>query len=274
MTRRSSGDCRTSCARDDRTIRSVGRSSLTEILAKQPEGRVGARPVLRPWHDPARGRRLGLPPTGSTTRRSPSSQRSFLTDYPFRDWSDEPQLPFGHESDRLDVGLDCCATSSRARRDRPPLCDSMAEFYPHVDGSSRGDTSGRSRCRARSAASASRSSARLLCARPVRRKERSPARAFDIAALIQARRTTFEASSTTARPRGRRRSPPHRPRRQERSSGKSAVCPFCDHVHPLAVSQRLAREGLGEDALLVAADTRPTSARRFGSPTTNELEAA
>ena len=50
--------------------------------------------------------------------------------------------------------------------------------------------------------------------------------------------------------------------------GKSAICPFCDHVHPKATTPRLmAQEGQGEDALLVAADLDDRVGKRFREPT-------
>jgi putative DNA methylase len=54
--------------------------------------------------------------------------------------------------------------------------------------------------------------------------------------------------------------------------GKSAVCPFCEHVHPKALHTRLAAEGLGEDALLVAADI-DTMGKVFREPSAGERDA-
>ncbi|TYB94052.1 DUF1156 domain-containing protein [Micromonospora sp. WP24] len=55
--------------------------------------------------------------------------------------------------------------------------------------------------------------------------------------------------------------------------GKAAVCPFCSHTHPVKVHQRLAQQGLGEDALLVAADLDPTVGKHFRAVTKAEQEA-
>lgn len=43
-------------------------------------------------------------------------------------------------------------------------------------------------------------------------------------------------------------------RQSGKGRGRSAVCPFCEHVHPIAVHQRLSAEGLGQDELLVVAE--------------------
>lgn len=56
-------------------------------------------------------------------------------------------------------------------------------------------------------------------------------------------------------------------------AGKSAVCPFCSHPHPLAVHRRLANEGYGQDALLVVADFGAEVSKTFRAPAFEELEA-
>ncbi len=55
--------------------------------------------------------------------------------------------------------------------------------------------------------------------------------------------------------------------------GKSAVCPFCDHSHPKDTHQRLAAEGLGQDALLVAVDIDKRVGKSFRGPTSEEFDA-
>jgi len=56
--------------------------------------------------------------------------------------------------------------------------------------------------------------------------------------------------------------------------GKSAICPFCSHVHAKATHARLMAEGLGQDALLVAADLDPVIGKAFRQPTEAERDAA
>lgn len=57
------------------------------------------------------------------------------------------------------------------------------------------------------------------------------------------------------------------------SSGKVAVCPFCEHVHPKDVHTRLACAGLAEDAILIAADVDPDVGKFYRLPTDAELAA-
>ena len=56
--------------------------------------------------------------------------------------------------------------------------------------------------------------------------------------------------------------------------GKSAVCPFCEHVHSKQTHQRLAQEGYGADVLLVAADLDEHVGKIFRKPTAAERTAA
>src|SRR5206468_2034543 len=55
------------------------------------------------------------------------------------------------------------------------------------------------------------------------------------------------------------------------SKGKAAICPFCAHVHPLAVHQRLASEGYGRDAMLLVADLDPVFGKSYREPTGQEM---
>ncbi|PWU48912.1 DNA methyltransferase [Micromonospora globispora] len=60
----------------------------------------------------------------------------------------------------------------------------------------------------------------------------------------------------------------------EKIAGKTAVCIFCSHPHPLPVHRRLADEGKGQDVLLIVADHDPRVGKSYRTPTDMELEAA
>ena len=51
-----------------------------------------------------------------------------------------------------------------------------------------------------------------------------------------------------------------------KTGAKSAICPFCDHVHSTALHRRLSAEGFREDALLLAADLDPEYGKASASP--------
>ncbi|MDQ1734121.1 MAG: putative methylase [Pseudonocardiales bacterium] len=55
--------------------------------------------------------------------------------------------------------------------------------------------------------------------------------------------------------------------------GKSAICIYCSHVHSLEVHRRMTNDGLGEDALLVVAEPSPDGGKRFRTPTPEEADA-
>ena len=55
--------------------------------------------------------------------------------------------------------------------------------------------------------------------------------------------------------------------------GKTAVCCFCDHAHPLDTQKRLMRDGLRGDAMLVVADLDDKVGKRYREPTSMELDA-
>jgi putative DNA methylase len=56
--------------------------------------------------------------------------------------------------------------------------------------------------------------------------------------------------------------------------GKAAICPFCGHVHAKAAHTRLMMEGRGEDVLLAVADLDPDVGKRFRMPTSADEAAA
>ena len=56
--------------------------------------------------------------------------------------------------------------------------------------------------------------------------------------------------------------------------GKSAVCPFCSHVHAVEVHRRLTNEGAGRDALLVVGVHDSTLGKAYRQPSDAESRAA
>jgi adenine-specific DNA methylase len=56
-----------------------------------------------------------------------------------------------------------------------------------------------------------------------------------------------------------------------KSRAKSAICPFCDHVHATALHRRLSSEGLREDALMAVAENDEKVGRRFRAPNVDDF---
>ena len=204
-----------------------------------------------------------------------------LADYPFRDWSDEPMLPFPAD----DGGL--VDARPRLLRDVETVLDqigrqhqaAMRDFYPAFAGIQPWGylwavTLPCQDCSRRFPLVASYTLRRPSNkpARGSRPAFNDPGQAFYIEADASA--GTFRAVVHEGEP---RRSPtlanavgPN----GRKIKGKSATCPFCSHVHPLAVHQRLAQEGRGRDALLVVVSPDTTVGRLFREPTAEEIEAA
>ena len=53
--------------------------------------------------------------------------------------------------------------------------------------------------------------------------------------------------------------------------GKTAICCFCSHPHPLDTLKRMMRDGLKDDAMLVVADLDAKVGKRYRTPTPAEL---
>lgn len=230
---------------------------------------------------PLMAARLGL--VASAVDYSPVATLAseLLTDYPFRDWSAEPPLPFPTDDDGL---LDA---RPRLLRDVETVLReigrhhhaAMGEFYPAVDGAQPWGylwavTLPCQDCGRRFP---------LVASYALRRPGRKPARAGRPAHDDPGQSFYIDGDSSS----GTFRAVVH-PGTPQRSptlanavdangrkiKGKSATCCFCGHVHPLAVHQRLAQEGLGRDALLVVVSPDPVVGRLFREPTAEEAAAA
>ncbi len=229
---------------------------------------------------PLEAARLGI--TAHAVDYSPVAvlATELLTEYPFSDWSDEPALPFATNDDSL---ID---TRPRLLRDVESVAaeigrrhrDAMGNFYPAVDGVQPWGylwavTLPCQECGNRFP---------LVASYELRRPANKPARgsrpAFNDPGQsfyidVDTRSGTFQAFVHEGRP---RRSPTLANALGSggrKLKGKSATCPFCGYVHPLAVHQRLAQEGLGRDALLAVVSPDPVFGRLFREPTAHEVAA-
>jgi putative DNA methylase len=194
---------------------------------------------------------------------------TLLSDYPLRDWSNEPPLPFGTApglvEDRLvaDVGRVLDEVGRRYET-------SMAEFYPMVNekqpwGYLWAVTLPCQECRRRFPVTGS-----LVLRHPLAVKH-DPGQSYQIE--VDQASGTFRAVVHEGPPR-RQPTLVAIMKGGKAQRGKAAVCPFCEHVHPKDVHTRLAAERLGVDALLVAADIDADVGKVFREPTEGEREAA
>lgn len=201
---------------------------------------------------------------------------ALLSDLPFRDWSQEPPLPFAHDeqrqvaiednSDRIvtDVARFLGEVGSRFRQ-------SMDEFYPKYRGAYPwgylwASTLPCQECGRRFPLVGE------LELRRARPKKNDEGQSFRVVADPQS--GLCEAAVHDGAPTGT----PTRVqagKSKYSATGRVAVCPFCSHVHSKAVHTRLSAEGQRRDMLLVAADIDPDDGTKvFRSPTDREIDAA
>jgi putative DNA methylase len=251
-----------------------------EILKANPDGASVLDPFSGRGMIPLEAARLGIPSYGIDYSPVAVLAAELLTDYPFRDWSEEPPLPFDEAATTL-IGA-----TPRLIRDVETVFtevgrryyESMAEFYPKVDGKQPWGylwavTLPCQECNRRFPLVAS-----FELRKPSERKatrNRPQTRDAGQAFYIDVDRGTGTFCAVV-----HEGSPRHAPTfvnaigpDGRKVKGKSAVCPFCGHTHPIATHQRLAGEGAGQDALLVVVEPNDDVGRFFREPTDEERAA-
>ena len=193
-----------------------------------------------------------------------------LAHYPARDWSGEPDLPWGeaqpHEK-KMRLAHDVEATLSEIGRRWKAA---MAPFYPmhegkHPWGYLWAVTLPCQGCGRRFPLVGR---LELLHANS---KRKLPGQSYRIVADRAS--GEFSIDVHEGPPRGAPTRVVPEGKSKYDANGRLAVCPFCAHSHVGDVQKRLMAEGLGQDALLVASDIEKTG-KSFREPTQLELEAA
>ena len=242
-----------------------------EIAASNPDGASTLDPFSGRGMIPLESARLGV--TAHAIDYSPVAVLAsyLLTCAPFTDWTAEPPLPFGGESaelptspaDRLLSDLQTVFRELGLRH-----AAAMSQWYPRYEdalpwGYLWAVTIPCQECGHRFPLIGSYE---LIAARG----DRSAA-SFHIAAerstghweaVVSEGKPTRTPTLSNAIVNGRK------------VAGKSAICVFCGHPHPLAVHRRLLQEKQGVDALVLAADIDHRGQKTFRPPTAEEIEAA
>lgn len=230
---------------------------------------------------PLEAARLGLRSYGVDYSPVAVVASELLTDYPLRDWSSEPQLPFSDRTAKLNL------VDSRLIRDVENVlseigqrfAQSMEEFYPEIEGKKPWGylwavTLPCQECGKRFPLTGSYELRRASSKKATRTQPKfdDPGQSF----YVDANRDTgtFHAVVHAGPPKRQPTLTNLTGPGGKKVKGKSAICPFCEHIHALPVHQRLAGEGQGEDALLVVADIDPLVGKAFRQPTSEELSAA
>ena len=220
---------------------------------------------------PLEAARLGVKAWGIDYSPVATLAGTLLADYPLRDWSDEPPLPFdGYEQWTAEH-----FTEPRLLRDVGFVLDligdryetAMDEFYPVINGKRPWGYLWAVAVPCVGCGRRFPLVGNLELRRPNAGK-RDPGQSYSID--VDRDSDTFSAlvhdgpprtSATLARIKGSGR-------------GSAAVCVFCDHVHPFDVYTRLMGDGLATDRQLVVADRDEQVRARYRAPTVREIAAA
>lgn len=257
--------------REAMTGRDTRNAELVAELAKaHPEGASVLDVFSGRAMIPLEAARLGLEAHGVDYSPVATLAGSLLADYPLRDWTGEPQLPYststaGLKQTRLLDDATAFLAEVGARYER-----AVAELYPKVDGRQPWGYLWASTLPCQDCGRRFPLTGNLTLRHPlVSKGDQGQSYRLEVDRDTDNVRVLVHDGPPSGQPTLIARSRDGKP-----VKGKSAICPFCSHVHPLAVHQRLAHEGLTEDCLLVAADLDPQVGKHFRQPTPQEHAAA
>jgi adenine-specific DNA methylase len=275
--------------REAMTGRYAARDEIqAEILKANPDGASMLDPFSGRGMIPLEAARLGI--EAHAIEYSPVAYLAskLLTDYPFRDWRSEPELPYASKwrpEGMLTNPRDTETAAARYYRDVEATlrevgarhAAAMAEFYPKVNGKQPWGylwtvTLPCQECGHRFplVGSYNLRLASLKKATKRRAEVNDPGQSYYIDADPET--GTFTAVVHEGPP---RKTPTlaNAVVGGKKVKGKTAVCPFCGHGHPLETHKRLAREGRGVDALLVVAEHDDNVGKVYRPPAHFELSA-
>lgn len=251
-----------------------------EILRNSPDGVSTLDPFSGRGMIPLETARLGLPAQAIDYSPVAVLASRLLTDYPFRNWGAEPDLPFGDPSNTL------VETTPRLVTDVGRIIDeielrhraAMAAFYPAVGGREPWGHLWAVTIPCQECSRHFPLIGQLDLRKPSIRKNRTTKTTF----LDPGQSYYIDADPTTGtwdvvvHEGGPRRAPTRQVppgRSKYDSNGRLAVCPFCSHAHDRPVQMRVLGEGLGSDAPLLAADIDPDLGKSYRALEPKELEA-
>ena len=247
-------------------------SELRKELAKHyPNGVKMCDPFSGRAIIPNEAARLGIHAWGIDYSPVATIAGKLLADYPLRGWDSEPNLPFdGYQQHKTEH-----FTEPRLLRDvrfvlilvDERYVAEMGEFYPVVDdkrpwGYAWAVTLPCTNCGNRFPLTGN-----LALRNPKSRrapKAQDPGQSYRIIAdnasgtfRTQVHDGPPDAQPTLVSVAGKR--------------GKSGVCCFCGHVHPLDTLKRMMRDGLKDDAMLVVADIDGDVGKHYREPNDADL---
>ena len=250
-------------------------SELRKELAKHyPNGAKICDPFSGRAMIPLEAARLGIQSWGIDYSQVATLAGKLLAEYPLRDWDNEPDLPFnGYQQHKTDY-----FTESRLLRDvrfvlslvGDRYANAMGEFYPIVGGKRPWGyvwavTLPCTNCGNKFPLTGSLA---LRNPRPATTGRR--ARPTDDGQFY---RIITDDSLGTFRAEVHDGQPDAQPTLVsiKGKAGKSGICCFCDHAHPLDTLKRMMRDGLRGDALLAVADLDDDVGKRYREPADADL---
>lgn len=243
---------------------------MAEFKRHYPNGASMLDPFSGRGMIPLEAARLAVKAWGMDYSPVATLAGSLLADYPLRDWADEPQVPFGRETNAL-IEDRLLADVKRVLNEVGRRFEAaMGEFYPKFKGKLPWGYLWAVTLPCQECGRRFPITGQLVLRHPLP-KSGDPGQSYKI--VVDRAKGTFRALVHDGPPTG---SPTLAKVTKEGKavSGRPAVCPFCEHIHPLEVHRRLAKARLGEDVMLVAADIDETVGKSYREPTAEEVRAA
>lgn len=257
----------------------ASREVRAELARYYPDGAAVLDPFSGRGMIPLEAARMGVAATGIDYSPVAVLASELLTDYPYRDWSHEPPLPWQTAAPQTtDIRLVEDLENVLAEIGRRWSAE-MEEFYPILDGDRPwaylwAVTLPCQECGHRFplVGSYELRRAKSHAAKGQRAAWEDPGQSFRIRGDRSTGKFTVEVHDGP---------PTDQPTfvagvdsNGKKIPGRLAICVHCGHVHALEVHKRLANEGLGEDALLVVASTGTKSGKSYRTPTAEDVAAA
>ena len=242
-------------------------SELRKELAKHyPNGAKMCDPFSGRAMIPLEAARLGVQSWGIDYSSVATLAGKLLADYPLRDWDNESDLPFDaypqHQTEHFaeprllrDVRFVLGLVDER-------YVAQMDEFYPVVNGKRPWGyvwavTVPCTNCGNRFPLTGTLALRNAKSKKPP--KSDDPGQSYEI--IVDRESGRFHARVHDGPPKAQPTLVNIAHKR-----GKSGICCFCQHTHPLDALKRMMRDGLSKDVLLVVADLDPEVGKRYREP--------
>ena len=245
---------------------------VAELAMHYPDGASILDPFSGRAMIPLEAARLGVKAYGIDYSPVATLAGKLLADYPLRDWSNEPPLPFeGYEEHamrypephlRLLCDVEFLVNWIGDRHE-----EEMDEFYPKVNGKRPWAYLWAVTIPCNECGREFPLTVDLQLRRP-NPKKGDPGQSYELIADLTTNSIEIlvhdgepRASATLVKSAGSGR-------------GRAAVCPFCGYTHSHAEHSRVREAGQAGDAMLVVADLDAKVGKRYREPTPLEREAA